>query len=31
MCEAGLDPDNVKMYAKDRNRWKNQIKIRMQQ
>ena len=29
--EAGLDPDNVEMYARDRNRWMNQIKIRMEQ
>ena len=29
MREAGLDPDNMEMYARDRNRWKNQIKIRM--
>ena len=29
--EAGLDPDNVEMYARDRNRCKNQIKIRMGQ
>ena len=31
MHEAGLDPDNVEMYARDRNRWKNQIKIRREQ
>ena len=29
--EAGLGLDNVEMYARDRNRWKNQIKIRMEQ
>ena len=29
--EAGLDPDNVEMYARDRNKWKNQIKIRMEE
>ena len=29
--EAGLNQDNVKMYARDRNRCKNQIKIRMEQ
>ena len=29
--ETGLDPDVVEMYARDRNRWKNQIKIRMEQ
>ena len=29
--EADLDPDNVEMHARDRNRWKNQIKIRMEQ
>ena len=29
--EAGLDPDNLEMYARDRNSWKNQIKIRMEQ
>ena len=31
MREAGLGRDNVEMYARDRNRWKNQIKIRMEQ
>ena len=31
MLEAGLDPDNVEMHARDRNRWENQIKIRMEQ
>ena len=31
VLEAGLDPDNVEMHARDRNRWKNQIKIRMEQ
>ena len=28
--ETGLDPDNMDMHARDRNRWKNQIKIRME-
>ena len=29
--EAALDPDNLEMYARDRNSWKNQIKIGMEQ
>ena len=30
VCEAGLHQDNGEMYARDTNRWKNQIKIRME-
>ena len=26
VLEAGLDPDNVEMYARDMNKWKNQIR-----
>ena len=31
MREAGFDLDNMEMSARDRNRWKNQIKIGMEQ
>ena len=31
MREAGLDLDSMEMYARDRNGWKNKIKIGMEQ
>ena len=31
MHEAGLHPDNIEMHANNRTRWKNQIKVRMEQ
>ena len=31
MREVGIDPDDVDVHARDRNRRKNQIKIRIEQ